>query len=362
MKRYLLSFLVLPFLLEGISERSPYYNYTDPDVCSNAIPELRSDYCCKDSISLYFSADYLYWIASEDGLKFAYSNAIEFPRQNADCKCGKIFEPEFEWSSGFKVGAGMILPFCGWGVSINYTNLTTEAKDSVKAGDNYLLHKYWKIKTILPQILLRADGKWNLKFNVIDVEIGNEYNINYSYTLRPYFGIKGSWQDQNYRVDYLGINPPSYTLEQQQCFSGIGPRAGLLTKVHLNSCLNIFGNFSLSGLWGDFNINRKDKARLLINPPVIPPGPPLPPIVAPRITVLCLDHHTRQVVPVFEYSIGAEWDFGPFKCFPAFGIKAAWEQQVWLKQNQFIYISEDNNDSHGHLNLQGVTVTGLIEF
>jgi hypothetical protein len=323
-----------------------------------------------NGIDVFITADFIYWTSRQDGLGYVRSGVADYDAAVAlgNAVPGGTTTPCFNFSPGFKVGLGLNLGHDGWDTYLNYTWLHSSHSSnasSVETNSEGLI-PLWEVATIGNTsskdhfIVLntfinlgQAYGRWALNFNNFDLDLGRNFYISQYLTLRPHAGLKGSWYTQNYDVKYSDFLEPDIADEVlgtrmhiKQSFWGIGVRTGLDTSWYLDKNWSIFGDTSLSALWGRFHTHRQDFVTPTNNQEV-------------RVIDTGFNFHT--VKPVLEFQLGLRYDYWFSDDEYHFGIQGAWEEQIWLNQNQFFDISQGYGH-HGDLILQGFTLDIRFDF
>ncbi|GAB4187601.1 MAG: hypothetical protein Tsb0015_06510 [Simkaniaceae bacterium] len=356
MKRTITALLALPAMLLGVYQDCEIpAGVIDPCEPTCILPSAGPFAIC--GTNLFITADFIYWTARLDGLGYAMTGKASQPNV-VNAKQGKIFHPEDKFRPGFKAGIGAKFHCDVWDIYANFTYLQIHnTKSSVSAPSNpsTILEDLWAIQSppVGGQIVLtKASGKWSLKFNVLDLELGRNFFVSPRLALRPFIGAKGTWQDQDYDVVYHGntlINDGSFRskITQDLCFTGGGLRAGVNSSWLLGCNLSLFGNAAFSTIWGQFDVVRRQKQKA-----ITPPGSDL----------LSLDmynrFHTNKAV--LELAAGIRYDIPLYCKRYNLRFQAGWEQQHWFSQNQFIRLLEES--AHGDLVLHGLTLEGRFDF
>ncbi len=310
-------------------------------------------------IDVFFTADFIYWTARMDGLAYAITGSGD---GISNANKGSVKHPDWGWDPGFKVGAGLNLPHDGWDVYAEYTWLYSNGdhKKSVN-GSNILAP--WNISNLSNLLssseITDANADWDIHFHTVNLSLGRNYFISNFLTLKPFVGFKGSWIDQDYRVRYtLGEGTIDSTLKMNndQDFWGLGLRTGLDTGWQLTSILSLYGNFAISALWSQFEVERKDTRNDSSNPG----GPNNPPLNT-TITVLNSENDFHTIKGVVEFGLGlrAEWWF--FDDRYHFLVQGGWEEQLWINHNNLLKTHFVESD-HGDLILQGFTMKLRFDF
>ena len=301
----------------------------------------------------YITADFIWWKAQEDGLNYAY-NGVGNGIVNADK--GSMHHPRFKYEPGFKVGAGLKFKYDGWDLYSQYTWFRMNkhgSKSSVARNADGNSNVMGNIA--IPSLnsfsynLGQANASWSLHFNVLDVELGRNFWISKHLTLRPFVGMKFSWNDQKFNVTYKDSIGGFYTgddvnLKMHMDQLGVGLRTGLDTAWYMCKRLSIFGELALNGLWNRFNSSRKDM---------------LAPTSGTSFNLNHVSNHSHIITPVLEWALGLRFETTFHNDEYMFMMQAGWEQQVWFNQNQFVFMP---NTTAGNMNLEGLTVKAGFYF
>lgn len=366
--------------------RTPAYGYQVP--CNFAILWDAGPKVC-EGIDLFVTADFLWWTAREDGLAYATKGVNNTDTANGGH--GSLKHPDFDWAPGFKVGAGANLWHDGWDIYAQYTWLhaegskTTSTNPAINAAlvqaNTNSLYPTWHVGgtpgtsgtnvnffSPINDPLTKATGRWDLHFNVIDVELGRNYFVGRHLTLRPFLGLKATWQHQDYKIRYFRLSlatpPPPITsgtltmnrMRQDHDMWGIGVRFGMNTAWHFTRQWSIFGDWALAALHTKFDIDRKDRLELyntdesgnILNRPR-------------ALTSYNANNTFYTLKGVLEAAIGLRLDVW-LGCNDAYHLRlqAAWEEQLWWGQNNMIGRIEEC--AHGDLMLHGLTIKARFDF
>ncbi len=311
--------------------------------------------CVEDWVDPFVTADFIWWRVQEDGLEYAFTGAgtgLANPTQ------GKLHHPGFKYDPGFKVGIGGKFRHDGWDVNVQYTWLHNRATDSVTSAAG--------ATTVQSNILVPAGGDlitgffssasstWKNKFNVLDAELGRNFWISKWLTLRPYTGLKFSWNRQRFNAAYNGIalgnevipagilTGDDLTSQMKIKQFGVGLRSGLDTAWYMWKDWSIFGEFAATGMLNYFDSTRKDTNATT--------G-----IVLNNIQKIS----THRVTAIFEWALGVRFETTWSDDDYMFMLQAGWEQQVWLNQNQFVFFP---NSAANDLNFEGCVIKAGLYF
>ncbi|MCB1110325.1 MAG: hypothetical protein KDK64_05035 [Chlamydiia bacterium] len=313
----------------------------------------------REGMDLNLSASFLYWTARLDTLTYAktgMTNLLANPSPNK----GEVQSVNWTWDPGFKVALGWNFCHGCWDMILEYTWFYTNVGDSKRSqflqpGFEILTPAF--ATTTIPNFE-KAHAHYDLHYQVGDLEIGRNFYVSRSLKLRPFIGIKGTWQKQDYNVFYETL--PLQVAMQQLLFNysarfdhsvwGIGVRGGLNTSWQFSRIFSLYGNMAFSGLWLHYDTDRKDQFNLIDT---------TLPLTVERTTVNIQDH-LRIIKPVIELAIGlrAETYFGCGRYH--FLLQAGWETQIWL--NQTLLISLNDHYDRFDLTLQGLTIKARFDF
>lgn len=360
MGRKLLILFCMIFSLVHAQENQPISSLNDvvkgyeecgpclPPRCPPIFPDAGPRVCC--SSDFYFLFSYIYWTAREDHLSYAYTGLRNSPLREPSA--GHVYQPNFGGDNGFKVGIGASLPHDGWDFFAQYTWLHNNAGRSrvSKNRRNTTIRPLWFVGGDLePNFQPRsADGTWKLQFNVVDTELGRNFFVSQYMSIRPFCGIKGSWQDQDYLVRYTSIDNILFRrrerLHIKQFYWGVGPRSGFDFDFHFNKYWTLFGSAAFSALWGKFEDTRHDT------------------ISQNHISTLLLNTEDEfyTIKPVGELIRGIRFEIWFARNTYHLAIEAAYEQQIWWGQNQFYRTVGEG--ALGSLGTQGVTAQLRLDY
>lgn len=307
--------------------KSTYERIEMQEITPNAGPVV------KGGVDAYVEADYILWHVNEGGLAYQLEDS-------------HLVAPPFQTSSGFKVGLGLDFSYDGWDLASTYTWLHSHASRNIELG--YLVEGTTRVD-------------WKLHFNNIDLELGRNFFVSPKLTLRPHFGLKGTWQTQSFDVrsvelEYLrGFRTGNVndTLSgYSQNYWGLGIRTGLDASWMVARCFNVFGQWAFSTVWGQFTNNgflsgvTTDTSGAFIENIVSNSG-----FSKGRI---------HQLNGVLEMQLGLCYDYWFSDDDYRFRVSAAWENQLWFNQNH-LYQSGITS-LKGDLSLQGLTLNFRFDF
>lgn len=221
---------------------------------------------------IFFTADYIYW---KTGISFpaAFALTAENAPPLIAGTIGKLDEVtfmDFNWASGFKVGAGINLPHDGWDLAAEYTWLRprgTERAHLPQAGSGPTGSGFCNnVHVIAYNNTYRAQ----LDFNNIDLALGRNFYVSRYFTIRPSAGLKGTWQTYDFSLTFAGdhgehaqgfpfspvfasASPAWLEFDKIVCqtkakFWGIGPRIALDLGLFLTKNFSLYANVAWTGI------------------------------------------------------------------------------------------------------------------
>lgn len=318
------------------------YHCMHPDITPSAGPRV------VDGVNMFFTGDYIYWTAKEDNLEYASTGYTNNPAFSVSS--GQSKSPKSHYETGFKAGFGFNFGHDSWDSLLNYTWFqSNHNKSSIEADyDDGLTPSFIPYITLeLSDFFNSAHSNWGFHFNNIDWELGRNCYISKYLSLRPFVGLKGSWQKQTFNNQYQGeVSDKAFTYHNnnKSSFWGVGIRSGLNTSWHLSESWSLFGDLALSALWSSFDIHRNDSYEISHDMayPVKEKG------------------NTNTLSPVLELGLGVRKDVWFFQDHLHVSVQAGWEEQVWWNQNR---LSLDLGLARGgNLYLQGLTARIRFDF
>ncbi len=309
-----------------------------------------------DRVNVTTAADFIWWDSYVGGMEFAISGVDDGDPATADSVLrGKVKKPPFQWSPGIKLAVGCDYRLDGWNTTARYTGLFSDrghgsvSYDATKGlGSNFPVQfspGFFGIYGVI-----NATCSWRQKFNVVDVELARNFFISKTLSLRPHFGLKGSWIEERFGLNYkiksqvLENVFTNTNIEMCQRQWGLGIRGGVNTVWHIIKEFGIYGDISAAAMWSSFKTHI-DSVNTITDL-----GTP---------TFLNTDGRLFEVLPVLELGLGIEYTqwFHNDTCL--FFARAGWEEQIWSDFNQFVFPLDR---LHGNLSLQGLTIEAGFTF
>ena len=305
--------------------------------------------------NMFLNTEFLWWVAKEDGLYYAQSGFTNTPT-NAVPPNGAIdFNGHLEkvtpdWTPGFRIGFGGNMEYDEWDIFLNWTWFKSQARDSSEG----LLLTLWGHPDVnsggnTANGAVYASGKWNFLINVLDLELGRAFWVGKHFSLRPFFGPRGAWIDQSFKVHYKYTTSPitNSRLKAESDFQGGGVRAGLDARFALHGGWSFYGLASASMLYGHFDCDFREKWT--------------------HVHIAKSKDGFHQAVSTGQLALGVRWDTYVHHDRYHFGLYAGWEQNIWFGQNKmnhwFGQFQQGNLEQmNGNLMLQGGTFGVRFDF
>lgn len=352
--------------MDSSSSQGTYQRGTFREITPNAGPRVAH------GADVFITADFIWWKVTEDGLHYAANGlaAGQTATPAADpfrsAPKGRVKDVGSDWAPGFKVGLGLNLAHDGWDLYTQYTWLNSSNSNSTSAADgNGLVSSFAGIGQQgggAGATLIRAasaSGKWSNHFNVIDLELGRNFYLSQFLTMRPHVGLKGTWQDTDYRFNFTARSDEQFQIDVQDANNittlgpyrmhghtdvwGIGVRGGLDVSWYMTKSWSIYGKFAWTTMWANYyELSRKDTLDFQDQN-------------ASKVVVNIDNSNQYSVKYVGEMELGLRWQTWFYDDNYHFSVQAGWEQQVWLNWARFTVFEEQQVESdlafHG-LNLK----------
>jgi len=199
--------------------------------------------------NFFLNTEFLWWVAKEDGLYFAQSGftneeTIAVPPDGTYNFKGRLQKVHPHWRPGFRIGFGGNMSYDEWDIFLNWTWFQSHAGEK-KKGHLLALWAYPDVDEPgnSGRYARKARGDWSLHYNVLDLEMGRAFWVGKYFSLRPFFGARGAWVDQAFKIKYdLRTSPETdVRLKAKSDFEGGGVRAGFDARFTLLSGWSFYG-------------------------------------------------------------------------------------------------------------------------
>ncbi len=355
--------------------------------------------------------EFLLWKAEEDGLEYAATMTPTggSTEQVFDPESGvqyyfslkeKLVAPNFTWGRGLRAGLGYRFGMHdNWDIDLLWTFYYNKARSSTGNNTQNLMFPTWggaaytdpnaasifsdsisPPATPLISTVFNASAEWAFHYNILDLELGRHYFITKAFSVRPLFGVRGGFINQDYNVHYtqttiffineLSEMPTAFetpaSMDADNNFHGIGPRLGLDLQWHINCHWSIAGKLSGSLLYGPFRTHQLYTSVLTL--------------ISSGDNPTYIYTHKRnynRFAPNLEAALGFQWD-RDFQRINHLSLGLFYDISEWFRQNHLVrnlpWINEDlvpgglgvlsdpYVKEHGNLGLHGLTIKARVDF
>lgn len=334
--------------------------------CNENYFDREQGYCppppCAPSGLIFVFGDFLYWQAKEGGLDYVVAAPSDSPQPPY---APDTFPSALDDHSHYNAGYRAALGYCrDWDTLVCWTRFHTTPKSLTTVTN--------QTSPLVPLFLNTASGPeitsltggyargcWDLRFDVLDWEIG--YAIPYGcLDFRPHVALRAAWIRQQMDLFYNNVtfvtdsatNPADYSSLNKNDFKGLGLRIGGDGNWNIWRCFSLFATSGFSLLSGTFDISRREVLESTVVYPATTgttysPG-------TERATTLATRH---QLASALDLSCGLALSRQVGKLHVT--LSAGWEGQIWFAQNQMLEIV-DASQNFRYVNLKGnLTLQGL---
>lgn len=302
--------------------------------------------------SFTVSADFLYWLASEE-VSNIWADIIKVGNNTSSWTAPSF---DMKWSYGFRACIDRKFGSEGWDTSIRWTWYQANTTRSIvgQTGDDVEAEFF---AAFLGNDASEADtikamkGHWRILYNMFDWDLGRQFKVSRSLSLRPFIGLKGGAINQPISVNYSDIiqkNTLAHFSAKEKLknnFMGIGLHGGINTLWTLgyfhNHSLSIEGDFALATMWGRWTCSDFYKSSL-----------------GTRYTLNIPRSHLGALE--VEGFLGLLWQAYFRNNTYRFSSKLGYEMQLWV--NQLRLATFQLQRLHGDLTFQGLTLNCQLEF
>lgn len=286
----------------------------------------------KNQYNWFFTFDILYWHAKAGGTEYAYTlepnTQAGLPPNVLPPVDGQTKDNDFSWDLGLKVGLGYKLPHDDWDIYANYTWFDTEdSSSSTKAAPSALAPH----KSVVNFLAHKAKSHFDIGYNNVDLELGRSYFMSSRMSVRPHIGVKSAWVDLDQDVIYTlgeafvpGILGGFDTKTKAHLrFWGVGPRAGINTRLHLGYGFSLYGDAAGSILYGYFKTRHRE---------TFPPH--LVQLTDGNGEVIKVKHKFHRFIPYANLNLGLAFNRFINEEKQHIGFKLGYEVQYYWRVNQ----------------------------
>ncbi|MDN3504448.1 MAG: Lpg1974 family pore-forming outer membrane protein [Rhabdochlamydiaceae bacterium] len=309
----------------------------------------------QEGADAFLTADFLYFEARQQGLQFAQTGIEASTSGNPSLPEGKVFTQDYHYDPGVRVGLGLGLGHDAWDLFVQYTWFQQNPSKIVHTHTDNSLNTLQATSNMgfsTGSPLTYASSSWKYRLNMADLELGRDSYFSKYLALRYFFGVRAAWQNQHFNTHYKWLDTSNANAEtntkidQAMKIFAVGLRAGLNGSWFFTPNWSIFGNVSASTLAARAKTTPKDTQFTTADSSTV-------------TTNEYLEQKVSFIEPVLEMMIGFGWDLWFEDDGYHFGLKAGWEESIWISNNKFVTIGSQN---HGDLAMQGFVLKARFDF
>lgn len=340
------------------------WNYSTPD--DKAPTNFKADYPFSQDQGWYTEESYLLFKPTMGNMWYGNRNSFKQIDANSSENRIKVENPEYDWSSGVRIGIGRYLPnHDGWDTSLTATYFYSNLDDKTKVNPNH--QEGFNSSYIFNNSDISQSGAfgWRLNYWTVDFAIGRLFQMSSRIVFHPYLGLRGSWQYQHASTKAVQNLAPSQSETVHKVlkasidndFWGVGPRFGTHFIYYFENRFSFLANLSASLLVG----GQKLKNNQGVNSLSSLTGP------ATRNTH---SHDNLNVIRTnLEGMVGLGWEKWMRNRTVRIAPSVCLEGSLWFAMNQLYNIYPtasqfDNVESRrqGNLGLMGVSFNLQVDF
>lgn len=348
----------------------------EPKPC--CVPQPRAPICCECyvpsfydmqcNVGLFVDVEFLYWYANETDLSYAalaQTSTVTTQSTPTTATLPVSYQHlKSRWEPGFRVGLGWNMDD-GWDLYLNYTWYQNNKKSTTSvdafttefpALGAYAVNSPWSNKAFFlandaDTLFNSVSGKWHMRFNQVDLEMGRRYYLSQCFTMRPYAGLRGAWIHTDFNVSGFaqqavisGTTPATgtYSFNTSDKFRnrnwGVGLLAGFQPAFYFTEEFSLYANADMALLWGQLNGRIKRNYTSTRNSAGV--------MSSDLNAATSASNNSSGMQPVLDLGIGLRWETNWCDNQYAFSLDAGWEHHVWFDQNSRVKLISpviDNN-------------------
>lgn len=287
----------------------------------------------------FFTADMLWWHASEGGMDYAQLFKGNPGITSSDSVHNRKLH--FKQNFGFRTGIGTTFNHDKWDLYLNFTWFQAEnSAASSLHGGTFLTPLAVPPPSPASQVKIHS----KLGFYTLDLNLGRPYFLSSMLAIHPFVGVKGASIPQHIHTKGKTLDSKTFRVKQKNSFLGVGPNFGIEGKWFLDYGIHLFASGGASLLWGDFDVHHRVES----------PHPS---------KSFNLDIH--EVVPAAQMQLGLGYETNFHRDIYRISVKVCYETQYFWNQNQLPYFSSIPNRFQRYsedLSLHGLTVNARFDF
>jgi hypothetical protein len=224
---------------------------------------------CANMYGFAIEGDFLWWRAHNPGFVtgFDQKDPSFSGAFGGNSIAGSLLDLKANWNPGFRVGAGWNTSFDRWDLFVSWTwyrdhSSKHRTRSDITTATSVLgYYPLWPFQVLIGTAVTNyksMQSGWRMQHEAFDLELGRAYYLTQQLSLRPHWGLRGGWINQNFTAGYsLPLMAGSYAAwsfrGKNDCW-GIGPRIGLNGEWHIASGFSVLGKASGSLLSGNTKV------------------------------------------------------------------------------------------------------------
>jgi len=299
---------------------------------------------CQQNERLHVMAygEYLYWLAEQESLHFAIDGIQEEGM-------GQLYAIEGTWDSGFRVGAGIVLPCQCQELTFDWTRFRTGDSEFVLEDGLDLFPTRGNPGG--PGNIIDASAEWQLEIDSLRLRWAIPLSVHSCLLLQPYLAVRSDLIHQHFHVHYEvgGANDNCININSR--FWGVGPEIGFESRWFLyKRCFSLFADASYSLLRGCQDLQE----------------------LHDRITSSNNDVHVEYSIlklqSVVSLQLGLRWQGCiNIRCQLPISVQAGWESNIWFDQSGMLAFTDRARDGsvvfpNSSLKTSGLTLRASIAY
>jgi len=201
----------------------------------------------KGSLDLFITASFIYWQPIQESLSLAYTTY-----SSPVTSRGKVYDMDFSFKPGFKVGMGINLSYDNWTMYLEYLRLHSKHKESINVPTSATLSCLWRYYEGSLLSSNHISGHWDFDTDLLDYYMTRSYYLGTKLTLNPFAGLRGGWIDQKLDVRATDTNNHLNKTFVESDTWLVGPRCGVDGFWHLGEGFRVFTNIAASLFYQHF--------------------------------------------------------------------------------------------------------------
>jgi hypothetical protein len=318
-------------------------------------------------VDLSVFGDLLYWSVNQQGMPLAVVNKGT-PDNLRDARIENL---RGKWDVGSRIGIGYVIPHDGWDVDLTWLHFNTGSHKKILHSSS----KKFIFGSMVPSTdpyshdnaAHKGEGKWNLYFNQLDLDLGREFFVSRWLTLRPHGGVRADWLRQRIHSKLKNFTPGfplpnEVNTNYKDRWWGIGIESGIDTQWGLGAGWSIFCDLAAAILYGRHHITLRDND----HPPITNFADFATSLPSGKYAKV-KENLRRVAQPILDLQLGLRWDWKFNGDRLHLGLQVGWENHVYFNQNQFPFFCDGTNfgkffANQGDLSMQGWSFGARFDF